>query len=102
MDDFVIGRRSRYGAVGMTKLDCVGDDLALGVALDQFETVIQVKCRSNVEAVLCTEIPRSVDEGLGMDEHMTTHRSKRSLVKVKGPIEELPGRDPRVEGQLSK
>jgi hypothetical protein len=40
VDDFVVGRGSRYGAVGMTKLDCVGDDLALGVALDQFETAI--------------------------------------------------------------
>ncbi len=57
VDDFVVGRGSRYGVVGMTKLDCVRDDLALGVALDQFETLIQVKCRSNVEAVLCTEIP---------------------------------------------
>jgi hypothetical protein len=41
----------------MTKLDCVGDDLALGVALDQCETAIQVESRSNVEAVLCIEIP---------------------------------------------
>jgi hypothetical protein len=57
MDDFVVGRGSRYGLVGMTKLDCVGDDLALGVALDQFETVIRAKCRSNVEAVICMEIP---------------------------------------------
>jgi hypothetical protein len=57
MDDFVVGHGSRYGAVGMTKLNCVGDDLALGVALDQFETAIRVECRSNVEAVLCTEIP---------------------------------------------
>jgi hypothetical protein len=40
VDDFVVGHGSRYGAVGMTKLDCVGDDLALGVALDQFETAI--------------------------------------------------------------
>ncbi len=57
MDDFVVGRGSRYGAVGMTKLDCVKDDLALGVALDQFETAIQVECRSNVKAVLRMEIP---------------------------------------------
>ncbi len=57
MDDFVVGRGSRYGAVGMTKLDCVEDDLALGVALDQFETAMRVKCWSNVEAILCTEIP---------------------------------------------
>jgi hypothetical protein len=57
VDDFVVGSGSRYGAVGMTKLDCVGDDLALGVTLDQFETAIQVKCRPNVEAVLRTEIP---------------------------------------------
>ncbi len=57
VDDIVIGRGSRYGAVGMTKLNCVGDDLALGVALDQFETAIRVECQSNVEAILCTEIP---------------------------------------------
>ncbi len=57
MDDFVLGRGSRYGVVGMTKLDCVGDDLALGVALDQFETAIRVECWSNVEAVLRTKIP---------------------------------------------
>jgi hypothetical protein len=40
MDDFFDGHRSRYGAVGMTKLNCVGDNLALGVALDQFKTAI--------------------------------------------------------------
>jgi hypothetical protein len=40
VDDFVVGPESRYGVVGMMKLDCVGDDLALGVALDQFETAI--------------------------------------------------------------
>ncbi len=57
VDDFVVGRGSRYGAVGMTKLDCVRDDLALAVALDQFETAIRVKCRPNLEAVLCMEIP---------------------------------------------
>jgi hypothetical protein len=57
MDDFVVRRGSRYGAVGMRKLDCVGDDLALGVALDQFETAIRVECQSNVEAVLRMEIP---------------------------------------------
>ncbi len=57
MDDFVVGRGSRYGVVGMMKLDCVGDDLALGVALDQFETAIQVERPPNVEAVLRTEVP---------------------------------------------
>ncbi len=57
VDDFVVGRGSRYGAVDMTKLDCVRDDLALGVALDQFETAIGAEYRSNVEAILCTENP---------------------------------------------
>jgi hypothetical protein len=102
VDDFAVGHGSRYGVVGMMKLDCVGDDLALGVALDQFETAIQVECWPNVEAGLRREIPWSVGDGLGMDEHTTNHRSKWSPVKVKGPMEELPGQDPRVEGQLLK
>jgi hypothetical protein len=49
MNDFVVGCGRRYGAVGMTKLYYVRDDLALGVLSNQLATVIQVVSWAYVE-----------------------------------------------------
>jgi hypothetical protein len=43
----------------MPEFDRVGDDLALGVTLDEFEAPVQIQRRANVEAFLSTEVPRA-------------------------------------------
>jgi hypothetical protein len=37
-----------------------------------------------------------------MDKDVTSHQSKRGLAEIKGAVEELSHRDPRVEGSLSQ
>ena len=59
MDDFIFRRGRRDGAVGMAKFHRVRDDLALGVASHKFEAAVRVECRTNVESVLGTEVPRA-------------------------------------------
>ncbi len=102
MNDF-ISRRWRWdGAIGMPELDRVRDDLAHGITLDKFETPVRVKSRTNVEALLGTEVPRATSGGLSMDKHTTTNRAQRGLVEIKWPLEEFPSRYRRIERRLSE
>ena len=57
--DNLIFRRWRWdaGAIGMAELDRVGDDLALGITLDELEAPVRIQRRTNVEAFLGTEVP---------------------------------------------
>ena len=41
----------------MAELDRVGDDLALGITLDELEAPVRIQRRTNVEAFLGTEVP---------------------------------------------
>jgi hypothetical protein len=43
--------------VGMAELYCIGDDLALGVCIDQLEAAVGVHGGTNVEAILSTKVP---------------------------------------------
>ena len=74
----------------MAEFDRIGDDLVLGIHLDQPVTAVRVEGWPNVEAILCAEVPGATGSWLGMDEDSTTHRSKGGLVEVKGAMEELP------------
>jgi hypothetical protein len=102
MDDLVLRRGRWDGSKSMTEFNSIGDDLTLGIALDELETSVGVQRRTNVETILGTEIPWTTSDRFGMDEHTTTSRSKRGLVEVKGALEVLPSRDPRIERCLSE
>ncbi len=72
--DYLIFRQGRWdGAVRMPEFNRVGDDLALGVTLDQLEAPIRVQCRANVEAFLGTEVPRATGGRFGVYEDPTTN-----------------------------
>ncbi len=99
--DSVFGCGSRNGAVAVTKLDRVSDDLALGIHLNQLVTAVQVKSWAYVEPVLSPEVPRLTGGRFGMDEDTTTHRGKWSLVEIERAIEEVPRQETVVEERLS-
>jgi len=73
MNDFVFGRWSRDGKIGMTEFNCIEDDLALGVCIDKLEAVVGIHGWTNVEAILGTKIPRASSCRFGMDEDPTTN-----------------------------
>ena len=74
----------------MSEFNSIGDDLVLGIHLDQPVTAVRVQGWADVEAILCLEVPGATGGWLGMDEDSTTNRSKGGFVEVKGAIEELP------------
>jgi hypothetical protein len=86
----------------MAKFNRVRDDLALGVAPYKLEAVVRVECRTNVEIILGTEVPRAAVGWFSMNEHATAHWSKQHLVEVKRSLEVLPRGDPEVECRLSE
>jgi hypothetical protein len=57
MDNLIFRRWRWDGAIGMPELDRVGDDLALGITLDELEAPVGIQRRTNVEAFLGTEVP---------------------------------------------
>jgi len=57
MDDLVLRRGRWDGSKSMTEFNSIGDDLTLGIALDELETSVGVQRRTNVETILGTEIP---------------------------------------------
>lgn len=57
MDDLIFWRGRGDGAKGMSEFNRVGDDLALGVTLDELEAPVRIQRRANVEALLGTEVP---------------------------------------------
>jgi hypothetical protein len=71
MNDFVFGRRSRDGKIGMSEFNCAGYDLALGVCIDKLEAAVGVPGWTNVEAILGPKIPRSSGCWFSMDEDPT-------------------------------
>jgi hypothetical protein len=73
MNDFVFGRWSRDGKIGMAEFNCIGDDLALGVCIDKLEAAVGIHGWTNVEAILGTKIPRASGCRFGMDEDPTTN-----------------------------
>jgi hypothetical protein len=93
----------------MLKLDCIQDDLALGVCIDQLEATVGVKGMANVETLLCMEIPGTSSGLLHMDEDATTKWAEQYLVEVKGTLEKFPCTDhwvkqrlvEKIEGELS-
>jgi hypothetical protein len=102
MNDFVFGRWSRDGKIGMMEFNCIGDDLALGVCIDKLEAAVGIHGWTNVEAVLGTKIPRASGCRFGMDVDPTTNWTQWCLVEIKRPLKELPCTDSRVEHGLSK
>ena len=73
MDNPIIGRWRRDGAVGMAKFNRVQNNLALGVHLDEFEATIRIEGRPNVETFFGAIIPGATRGRLGMDENTTTN-----------------------------
>ncbi len=57
----------------MPEFDRVGDDLALGVTLDELEAQVRVQCRANVEAFLGMEVPRATGRRFGVYKDTTTN-----------------------------
>ncbi len=57
----------------MPEFDRVGDDLALGVTLDELEAPVRVQCRANLETFLGTEAPRATGGRFGVYKDPTTN-----------------------------
>jgi hypothetical protein len=57
MDDLIFRRQRGDGTKGMSEFNRVGDDLALGITLDELEAPVRIQRRTNVEAFLGTEVP---------------------------------------------
>ena len=57
MDDFILRGLRGDGTKSMSEFHRVGDDLALGITLDELEALVGIHCRSNVEARLGAEVP---------------------------------------------
>ena len=69
----------------MSELNRVGDDLALGVTLDQLEAPVRVQCRANVEAFLGTEVPCATGGRFGVNEDQQPTGPSGVLLKSNGP-----------------
>ncbi len=102
MDDSVLSGWRRDRKVGMAELDCVGDDLAFCVSIDELEAAVGIHGWTNVESILCPKIPRASGCRFGMNEDPTTNRTQRHLVEIERPLKEFPSTDPRVQGGLPK
>jgi hypothetical protein len=57
MNDSVFCRRSQDRQVGMAEFNCVGDDLALNVRIDELEAAVGIQGWTNVESTLGTKVP---------------------------------------------
>ncbi len=57
----------------MPEFDRVGDDLALGVTLDELEALVRIQCRANLEAILGTEVPHVMGCRFGVYKDTTTN-----------------------------
>jgi hypothetical protein len=86
----------------MAEFDCVGDDLALGVCIDELEAAVGIQGWTNVESTLGTKVPRASCCRFGMDEDPTTNWTQRRLVEIERPLKEFPSTDPRVQRGLPK
>ncbi len=73
MNDFVFGRWSRDGKIGMSEFNCIGYDLALGACIDKLKAAVGIHGWTNEEAILVTKIPRTWGCWFGMDEDPTTN-----------------------------
>ena len=63
----------------MAELDCVGDDLALGVCIDKLEAAVGIHGWTNVESILGTKIPRASVCQFGMDEELYASLKRRVM-----------------------
>jgi len=86
----------------MAELDCVGDDLALGVCIDKLEAAVGIHGWTNVESILGTKVPRGSGCRFGMDEDRTSSWTQGRLVEIKRSLKEFPSTDPRVQSGLQK
>jgi hypothetical protein len=86
----------------MEKFDGIRDDLAFGVGLDYLEAAVGIKGWANIEAWFCAEVPKLLSSRLCMDEDVSTNRTKRCLVEVKGPLEKFPHTNPWIESGLTE
>jgi hypothetical protein len=98
VDNPIFRRWHWDGAVGVPKFNCVRNNLALGIHLDEFEATVGVEGRPNVIAFLGSKVPRTPSGWLGMNEDATTNWPEGSFVEVEGSIEEFPCRDFCIDG----
>jgi hypothetical protein len=82
----------------MPKFNCVRNNLALGIHLDELEATVGVKCGTDIKTFFGSKVPRSPRGWLGMDQDATTNWPEGSFVEVKRPVEEFPCRDFRIDG----
>ena len=102
MDNPILRRRRRDGAVSMAKLNRVRNDLALGVHFDEFEAPVRIEGGPDIETFFGSIIPGAAGGGFGMDEHPTPNWPQGSFVEVERTVEEFPSRDLIVDGRLTK
>jgi hypothetical protein len=98
VDNPIFSRWHWDGAVGVPKFNCVRNNLALGIHLDEFEATVRVECRPDVKAFFGSKVPRSPSGWLGMNEDATTNWPEGSFVEVERPIEEFPCQDFCIDG----
>jgi hypothetical protein len=98
VDNPIFSRWHWDGAVGMPKFNCVRNNLALGIHLDEFEATVRVKGGPDVKAFFGSKVPRLPSGWLGMNEDATTNWPEGSFVEVERPVEEFPCRDFWIDG----
>ena len=76
--------------VGVSEFNGVGDHLAFGVHLHEFEATIRVKRGPDIKPLFSPKVPGSSRGRLGVDEDATTHWTKWRFVKIKWSVEEFP------------
>jgi hypothetical protein len=85
MDNLFLCEWCRDRKVGTAELNCIGDNLALGVSVDKFEVAVPLQGWTNVEAILGMKVPRPSRCWLSMDEDAITTGHSGILLKSKGP-----------------
>ncbi len=76
--------------VGVPEFGGVGDNLALGVHLDEFEATVRVKRGPDIKPFFSTKVPGWPRGRLGVDEDATTHWTKWRFVEIEWSVEVFP------------
>jgi len=67
LDNPIFSGWYRDGAVGVPKFNCVRNNLALGIHLDEFEATEKIEGGPDIKTFFGLKVPRSPSGWLGMD-----------------------------------
>jgi len=67
LDNPIFSGWYRDGAVGVPKFNCVRNNLALGIHLDEFEATVRIEGGPDIKTFFGSKVPRSPSGWLGMD-----------------------------------